>query len=56
MYDNAALDGTSAPRFEHQARKLTEQAALLIMGYLLLFDSVRDNSYTDACCWITEQL
>ena len=56
MYDNAATEGTSAPRFEHHARRLTEQVALIIMGYLLLFDSVRDNSYTDACRWITEQL
>ena len=56
MYENAATDGTSAPRFEHQARKLTEYVALIIMGYLLLFDSVRDNSYTDACRWLTEQL
>ena len=56
MYDNAATEGTSAPRFEHHARRLTEQVALIIMGYLLLFDSVRDNAYTDACRWITEQL
>ena len=56
LYDAAATDGTSAPRFEHQARRLTEQIALVIMGYLLLFDSVRDASHTDACRYICEQL
>lgn len=56
MYDNAATEGTSTPRFERQARKLTEQAALLIMGYLLLFDSIRDSNHTDACHYIAEQL
>ena len=56
IYDDASSEGTSAPRFEHKARKLTEQVALIIMGYLLLFDSVRDSSYTDACRYICEQL
>ena len=35
--------------FEHNVRGLAESLAYIIMGYLLLLDSERDNRFLDSC-------
>ena len=45
FYDMAAVEGTSSERFEHATRALTEVIASIVMGYLLLLDSLRDARF-----------
>ena len=45
-YTSATSEGTTSVRFEHSTRQLTEVLAYIIMSYLLILDSVRDESYT----------
>ena len=49
LYEMAAAEGTSSDRFEHATRALTEVLSSIIMGYLLLLDSLRDARFLKSC-------
>ena len=49
FYEMAAMEGTSSVRFEHATRALTEVLASIVMGYLLLLDSLRDARFLKSC-------
>ena len=49
FYEMAATEGTSSVRFEHATRALTEVLASIVMGYLLLLDSLRDARFLKSC-------
>lgn len=55
LYDLATANGTSDPLFEANARNLTEVTAYIIMGYLLLLDSIRDERFAKSCGFIISQ-
>ena len=55
LYAAAATDGTSSALFEHTARSLTEVLSYIIMGYLLLEDTLRDEAYGTSCRYWAEQ-
>ena len=48
MHDKLTADGAGEP-FEHNVRGLAESLAYIIMGYLLLQDTCRDNRFLDSC-------
>ena len=49
FYELAASEGSSSERFEHATRALTEVLASIVMGYLLLLDSMRDERFLKSC-------
>lgn len=49
LYELATADGTTSERFEHTTRALTEVLGNIIMGYLLLLDSLRDARFLASC-------
>lgn len=55
LYDLAASEGTSCPRFEHSTRALAEVLSNIIMGYLLLLDSQRDERYLASCRYFANE-
>ena len=55
FYEAAATDGTSSALFEHSARNLAEVLSYIIMGYLLLDDTLRDETYKSSCRYWAEQ-
>lgn len=55
LYNLAAANGTSDPLFESHARNMTESIAYIIMGYLLLLDTLRDQSFEKSCRYIVAQ-
>lgn len=55
LYELATANGTSDPLFESSARNLTEAIAYIIMGYLLLLDSIRDERFAKSCKFIIGQ-
>ncbi len=55
LYDTAAAEGTSSLRFEHSTRALTEVLSYIIMGYLLLLDSMRDKSFIASCRFFVKE-
>lgn len=52
LYNLAAANGTSDSLFESHARNMTESIAYIIMGYLLLLDTLRDQSFEKSCRYI----
>lgn len=51
MFEEAAKfvqDANNAELLDFQARRLVEMAGFIIMGYLLINDSMRDNDYMDS--------
>ena len=48
MHDSLTANG-AGEAFEHGLRGLTESIAHIIMGYLLLLDTERDNRFLDSC-------
>jgi len=55
LYDLASVDGTTSERFEHCTRSLTEVLSSIIMGYLLLLDSLRDARYLTSCRYFVRE-
>jgi hypothetical protein len=55
MYDLAATDGTTSERFEHTTRALTEVLSNIIMGYLLLLDSQREERFLASCRYFVKE-
>ncbi len=55
FYGMATSDGTTSPRFEHATRALTEVLASIVMGYLLLLDSLRDARYLKSCRYFVRE-
>ena len=55
LYELAAAEGTTSTHFEHQTRALTEVLSYIIMGYLLLLDSLRDARYLDSCDFMVRE-
>lgn len=55
LYELATVNGTSDSLFESNARNLTEAIAYIIMGYLLLLDSIRDERFAKSCGFIVSQ-
>ena len=49
FYELATVDGTTSERFEHMTRALTDVLGNIIMGYLLLLDSLRDARFLKSC-------
>ena len=49
FYELAAAEGTTSEKFEHSTRALTEVLSNIIMGYLLLLDSQRDERFMKSC-------
>ena len=48
MHTQLTAEG-AGEAFEHNVRGLAESLAYIIMGYLLLLDSERDNRFLDSC-------
>ena len=55
LYDAASSQGSTDDLFEHTARSLAESLARIIMGYLLLLDSLRDESFMASSRYWAEQ-
>jgi len=55
LYDLATVDGTTSERFEHTTRALTEVLSNIIMGYLLLLDSLRDDRFLASCRYFVRE-
>ncbi len=55
LYDLATVDGTTSERFEHCTRSLTEVLSSIIMGYLLLLDSLRDARFLTSCRYFVRE-
>lgn len=55
LYDLAAAEGTTSERFEHYTRALTEVLSYIIMGYLLLLDSLREARYLNSCRYFVKE-
>ena len=55
LYDLATVDGTTSDRFEHTTRALTEVLSNIIMGYLLLLDSLRDDRFLASCKYFVRE-
>ena len=55
LYELAAMDGTTSDRFEHMTRALTVVLSDIIMGYLLLLDSLRDARFLASCRYFVRQ-
>ena len=55
LYELATVDGTTSERFEHTTRALTEVLSNIIMGYLLLLDSLRDDRFLASCRYFVRE-
>ena len=55
IYELAASEGTTSERFEHTTRALTEVLSYIIMGYLLLLDSTREERYMTSCRYFVKE-
>ena len=55
LYELATVDGTTSDRFEHTTRALTEVLSNIIMGYLLLLDSLRDDRFLASCKYFVRE-
>ncbi len=55
LYELATADGTTSERFEHTTRALTEVLGNIIMGYLLLLDSLRDARFLASCRYFVRE-
>ncbi|MBO7490141.1 MAG: acyl-CoA dehydrogenase family protein [Bacteroidales bacterium] len=55
LYDLAAAEGTTSERFEHNTRALTEVLSNIIMGYLLLLDSLRETRFLSSCKYFVKE-
>ena len=55
FYELAAADGTTTARFEHCTRALTEVLSFIVMGYLLLLDSLRDRRFLASCRYFVRE-
>ena len=55
LYELASIDGTTSERFEHTTRALTEVLSNIVMGYLLLLDSLRDARYLTSCRYFVKE-
>ena len=55
LYALATVDGTTSDRFEHMTRALTVVLSDIIMGYLLLLDSLRDARFLASCRYFVRQ-
>lgn len=55
FYELAAAEGTTSELFEHQTRALTEVLSNIIMGYLLLLDSQRDERFMKSCKYFVKE-
>ena len=55
FYDLAAGEGTTTERFEHCTRSLAEVLSYIIMGYLLLLDSLRDARFLSSCRYFVRE-
>ena len=55
LYELATVDGTTSDRFEHMTRALTVVLSDIIMGYLLLLDSLRDARFLASCRYFVRQ-
>ena len=55
VYEAAATEGTSSERFEHTTRALTEILSNIIMGYLLLLDSLREERFAVSCRYFAKE-
>ena len=55
LYDLATVDGTTSERFEHTTRALTEVLSNIVMGYLLLLDSLRDDRFLKSCKYFVKE-
>ena len=55
FYELAAADGTTTARFEHCTRALTEVLSFIVMGYLLLLDSLRDSRFVASCRYFVRE-
>ena len=55
LYELATVDGTTSDRFEHTTRALTEVLSNIIMGYLLLLDSLRDGRFLASCRYFVRE-
>ena len=55
FYELAAAEGTTSELFEHQTRALTEVQSNIIMGYLLLLDSQRDERFMKSCKYFVKE-
>ena len=55
LYALATVDGTTSDRFEHMTRALTVVLSDIIMGYLLLLDSLRDPRFLASCRYFVRQ-
>ncbi|MBP5547672.1 MAG: acyl-CoA dehydrogenase family protein [Bacteroidales bacterium] len=55
LYELAAAECTTSERFEHQTRALTEVLSNIIMGYLLLLDSQRDERFMKSCKYFVKE-
>ena len=55
FYGTAAVEGTSSERFEHSTRALTDVLGNIIMGYLLLLDSLRDARFLKSCKYFVKE-
>ena len=54
-FDMATSEGTTSDRFEHETRTLTEVIASIVMGYLLLLDSLRDKRFLSSCKYFVRE-
>ncbi len=55
LYELAATEGTTSERFEHATRALTEVLSYIIMGYLLLLDSQREERFMASCKYFVKE-
>ena len=55
FYEGATAEGTTSVRFEHATRALTEVLASIVMGYLLLLDSLRDARFLKSCRYFVRE-
>ena len=55
FYELAAAEGTTSEKFEHSTRALTEVLSNIIMGYLLLLDSQRDERFMKSCKYFVKE-
>ncbi len=55
VYEAATTEGTTSERFEHTTRALTEIISNIIMGYLLLLDSLRAPRFATSCRYFAKE-
>ncbi|MBP5644615.1 MAG: acyl-CoA dehydrogenase, partial [Bacteroidales bacterium] len=55
LYEAVSANGTTDDLFEHNTRALTEVLSYIIMDYLLLLDTLRDESYMASCRYFAQE-